>query len=95
MLTCQQAKVAFKLVLDEVGFQLQDDEPLYKVLKMRGFDHIHHLLTMSLADVDALTYKNVAKQDVSIPAHHWAWIHILQEYHFHRTEQGDPIRDGW
>ena len=46
MLTCQQAKVAYKHVL-EVWFQLQDDEPLYKVLKMRGFDHVHHLLTMS------------------------------------------------
>jgi hypothetical protein len=55
MLTCQQAKVAYKHVL-EVVFQLNDNDPLYKALDTRGYDDVRQLLTMSVKDIDVLTY---------------------------------------
>jgi hypothetical protein len=39
MLTCQQAKVAYKHVL-EVVFHLNDTDPLYKALDTRGYNDI-------------------------------------------------------
>jgi hypothetical protein len=53
MLTCQQAKVAYKHVL-EVVFQLNDNDPLYKALDTRGYDDVRQLLTMSAEDIDVL-----------------------------------------
>ena len=94
MLTRQQAKAAYKHVL-EVVFQLNNNDPLYKALDTRGYDDIQQLLTMSVKDIDGLTYLNSTDTNVPVPSFGKVWICILKAYHLHRDEQHNPIGDEW
>ena len=78
MLTHQQGKVALTHILKNV-VQVQDDEPLYKVLNEAGYKDICHLITMSFEDINSLSYADmVNKVDVGVPAHARALIQILK-----------------
>ena len=51
MLTHQRAKDTYKHVLEEVLFQVEEDQPMYKALGMRGYDESEQLVLMTSDDI--------------------------------------------
>jgi hypothetical protein len=84
MLTHHQRQAALTHILENVLPQIQDDKPLYLALTEGGYKDIHHLVTMSFKDINSLTYTDTTNnEDVRIPLHARALLHILKAYHVH------------
>ena len=88
--TRAKQKEALAHILDNV-FGEQPDSRLRKSLDNEGVEEISELITMSLTDIDALTYldsKNITQMAKSVDK---SRVKILQAYHRFRIDQGDPI----
>jgi hypothetical protein len=94
MLTRQQAQDALTHVLQMLlGFT--DTDPLPLSLTWSGYTDIHHVITMTQDNIDALEYEDDTQVLVTVPSPAWTLLRIFNTYHVYRYEEGDPIGDDW
>jgi hypothetical protein len=94
MLTRQQAQDALTHVLQALlGFI--DTNPLPLALVCSGYTDIHHVITMTQDDIDALEYEDGNQNVVGMPSPARNLLRIFNAYHVFQYEEGDPIGDGW
>jgi hypothetical protein len=95
MLTHQQGQLALTHVLEGL-FQFTGTDPLPLALAAAGYNDIRQVITMTQAEIDALTYPDATTNtviNVPVPALSFLWI--LKAYHVYRHENSDPIGDDW
>jgi hypothetical protein len=94
MLTRQQAQDTLTQVL-QVLLGFTDTDPLPLALVHSGYTDIHHIITMTQDDINALEYEDSNKGLVGMPSPAWNLLRIFNAYHVYRYEEGDPIGDDW
>ena len=94
MLTRQQAQDALTHVLQSLlGFTNTDPLPL--ALARSGYTDIHHVITMTQDDINALEYEDDNQELVAVPSPARNLLRVFNSYHVYRYEEGDPIGDAW
>ena len=94
MLTRQQAQDVLTHVLQLLlGFT--DTDPLPLALAQSGYTDIHHVITMTQDDIDALDYEDSNQDVVGVPSPARNLLRIFNAYHVYWYKEGDPIGDGW
>ena len=89
-LTRVQNAEAFTHVVTTV-FGMADTDPLLRALAQAGYAEIGDLISMTIADVDALVYNTgTPPVPTAVPRSAAAFIRMLQAYTRHRHEEGNP-----
>jgi len=94
VLTRVEAKEAFNHVLDNV-LGRGDGTPLKSALLANGCDDIGALATILPADLDTLTYQDIAKPGSYLPVSKGdkSIVRLFKDYVIHCHNSGNPIKD--
>jgi hypothetical protein len=77
-------------------FQFTQNDPLPLALAATGYNDIRQVITMTQAEIDALTYTDTtANTVINVPVPALSYLQILKAYHVYQHEEGNPIGDDW